>query len=687
MTRAHKLIVAGLTALTALAINTATASALTSYANECPTLGTALCTNGTLLESAGLAIDNSSGPSAGDVWVTDYVLQADGPNKLLEFDASGNLLFEVGESNVPASPWVFGRVAVDPANGDVYMTTLRLGQGSSEPIIKLNSSGVFQLQFTGSETPQGSFSPGGLAVDPTTGDLYVADFAHGVIDKFTSSGTYTGEQFSVPGEPGDIAVDPKGDLYVGQQAGVEGIVREYSSTGAPVDCPGGTNEAFGIPASGVAVDPSDGHIFTLAKSAAGAIYVAEYAAPCTAPIAKFGEGEVGGGAISVNGTTHQVYSDTGESAVIFGLVVVPDVTTGGSPTGIKRASAQLNGTVNPDETEVTACEFEYGSTQAYGLSVPCEQTLPLEGNRPVAVTAEIRGVQEPPSSQVFYRLKASNSQGHNFGERESFYLESFPAPVVGGVPASSVSQFAATLNATLQTGEALVNYHFEYGTSAAYGQVEPIPDEIAPITGETVPVSQPVNGLQAGTTYHYRLVASSPGGTEVKGPDGTFTTLPVPAPSVETGGASGVGVGAATLGGTIDPHGWDTSYSFEYGTSAAYGSSWPTVEVELGALEGPQPVIVNLPNLLPSTTYHYRLVATNGGGTSDGPDMTFTTGEYPAQVIQEPVALRTLLVPTLSETTKPSSKKGKKPKKKRRKGKAGHRAKSGRGHKRKSGKK
>ena len=54
----------------------------------------------------------------------------------------------------------------------------------------------------------------------------------------------------------------------------------------------------------------------------------------------------------------------------------------------------------------------------------------------------------------------------------------------------------------------------------------------------------------------------------------------------------------------------------------------------MGALEGPQPVVVNVPNLLPGTTYHYRLVATNGGGTTYGPDMTFTTGEYPAQAFR-----------------------------------------------------
>jgi hypothetical protein len=255
--------------------------------------------------------------------------------------------------------------------------------------------------------------------------------------------------------------------------------------------------------------------------------------------------------------------------------------------------------------------------------------------------------------------------------------------VLGGVPASLVSQFTATLNGTLETGGGIVNYHFEYGTTTNYGSIQPVPDSYAPLTAETIPVSQPIYGLQAGTTYHYRLVASSPGGTEVKGPDETFTTLSIPAPTVATGGSEGVTVNQATLSGTIDPHGWNTEYLFEYGTTTAYGADWPTVLVDMGALEGPQPVVANVLSLQPGTTYHYRLVATNGGGTSYGPDMTFTTGAYTAEAIQEPVTLRTLLVPSEPGIVVTTTKKAKKPKKakKRHKPRPHHRAKHGKAKK------
>lgn len=243
----------------------------------------------------------------------------------------------------------------------------------------------------------------------------------------------------------------------------------------------------------------------------------------------------------------------------------------------------------------------------------------------------------------------------------------FAPPSIQAAPASEVTQSTATLNATLATDEAVVNYHFEYGTTTAYGQIAPVPDAYAPITGRPVAVTQALAGLRPGTTYHYRLVASSPGGTEVAGADETFTTTSVAAPTVVTGAASGVGVTTATLSGDIDPHGWDTSYLFEYGLSTAYGASWPTVAVDMGALEGLQPVAVDVENLLPGSTYHFRLVAIDAGGTSYGPDITFATGDYPAEAIREPPLTRTLLVP--SQTGKPGTKVAKTKRKRR----TGHR--------------
>ncbi len=681
--RIHKLMLAGLATVLPIVVFVATAApagAAVGYTGLCSSLKTALCTPGTIIPSGGVAVNNSSGLSAGDVWVASGIQSAT-PAKLVKFDASGNVLAEVSDENIPGSaiPAFSERditgVAVDPADGAVYLASRgAIGHGVGT-VTKFDSSGVFQLQLTGSETPQGSFAPYGVAVGASS-DLYVAD-ASGWIERFTSSGKYV-EEFAYPGTFATLAVGPGGNLYVG----LAGQVREYTATGAPVDCPGSSN-VLQVEGGGgaVNVDLSDGHIFAAAQSPTEGKIVAEYDSLCaTAPTARMGAKEIGqngvGLGIGVNATTHEVYASNfnEEFALVFGTVTLPDVVAGAPATNVTRTTAMASGTVNPDETSVTTCEFEYGISTEYGSSVPCSQALPLEGNSPLPVSAEIK-ISVPPASLIHYRLRAGNANGSNVGEDQIFFTESLLPPVVGGLPASSVTQFGATLNGTLTTDEALVNYRFEYGTTTAYGSIAPVPDHYAPITNETVPVSQPVQSLQAGTTYHYRLIASSPGATEVKGPDETFTTLPIPAPSVETGGASGIGVGSATLGGSIDPHSWDTTYLFQYGTSTSYGSSWPTVQVDMGALEGAQPVVVVVPNLLPGTVYHYRLVASNGGGTSYGADGTFTTGEYPAQVIQEPLATGTLLVPSGREAAKPSSKHGKKAKKRRPKG-----GKAGKGH-------
>jgi hypothetical protein len=209
-------------------------------------------------------------------------------------------------------------------------------------------------------------------------------------------------------------------------------------------------------------------------------------------------------------------------------------------------------------------------------------------------------------------------------------------PTVNDRPAfaSNVSQFSATLNGTIDPQGIPTSWHFEYGTSGVYRSLAPFPDSYVPVNEEDDPVSQVLVGLQPGTTYHFALVASSPGG-ETTGPDETFTTPPVPAPGVSTGGASEVGLRVATLSGAVNPEGFQTGYYFEYGLTTAYGQQWPSVAVELGAFASAQGVVTFLQNLQPGTLYHYRLVATNGGGTSDGADGTFTTREYPASVVQE----------------------------------------------------
>lgn len=95
------------------------------------------------------------------------------------------------------------------------------------------------------------------------------------------------------------------------------------------------------------------------------------------------------------------------------------------------------------------------------------------------------------------------------------------------------------------------------------------------------------------------------------------------APGATTGQATNVTSTSATVSGTVNPNKEDTSYHFEYGTTAAYGTSTPA-QGPVGGNAG-KSASADLAQLAPSTTYHYRLVATNASGTTPGVDATFTT--------------------------------------------------------------
>ena len=101
-------------------------------------------------------------------------------------------------------------------------------------------------------------------------------------------------------------------------------------------------------------------------------------------------------------------------------------------------------------------------------------------------------------------------------------------------------------------------------------------------------------------------------------------------PTAITGVVSAVGGTSATVNGTVNPGGAATDWWFEYGTSVAYGSK--TTTTGAGSGSGNIAVATTLTGLTPATTYHYRLVARNSSGTTNGSDGLFTTASPPTAV-------------------------------------------------------
>jgi hypothetical protein len=92
-------------------------------------------------------------------------------------------------------------------------------------------------------------------------------------------------------------------------------------------------------------------------------------------------------------------------------------------------------------------------------------------------------------------------------------------PVTGA--ASGISTSGATVSGTVNPEGAAVKVHFDFGTTTAYGQSTPA--QTVGVGNAPAPFSAALSGLPAGTTVHYRAVATSDFGT-FAGADQTLTT-------------------------------------------------------------------------------------------------------------------------------------------------------------------
>jgi hypothetical protein len=195
----------------------------------------------------------------------------------------------------------------------------------------------------------------------------------------------------------------------------------------------------------------------------------------------------------------------------------------------------------------------------------------------------------------------------------------------------------------------LSDCHFEYVTEQAFtaegfARHESVPCEppagAIPHDSSWHPVQAHVSPLSSGTTYYYRLLATTSGGlggTSVSAP--LVFTAPA-APTVEPGSTSATNVSStsADLRAHIDPLGVDTTYRFQYVdetdfTASEYADAKQTPEVDVGS-GGPtgnseESVLQHLGGLSPATTYHFRVLAQSEiEGTLEttaGPDATFVT--------------------------------------------------------------
>lgn len=245
---------------------------------------------------------------------------------------------------------------------------------------------------------------------------------------------------------------------------------------------------------------------------------------------------------------------------------------------------------------------------------------------------------------------SSNRHGLAIGSDGRFYFSNSlgMVDIFGPPPAPAASISAVTdVGATSATFHGVVTppaagpegerfdttYHFEYsldgehwsrfpaedvdaGNGSGAGDPNSCPADDPPSCN----VSQSATGLEPKSHYQVRLVAST--GTAATSASESFETQAA-APAVGSAPAEEISQESATLAGSVNPDGEGTTYRFQWGPTTSYGSETPVTSAGAGGEE--IAVKAAITGLQPGLVYHYRIVAGNATGTTEGPDREFTT--------------------------------------------------------------
>jgi DNA-binding beta-propeller fold protein YncE len=439
-----------------------------------------------------IAVDNSQSGSQGDVYVGDT-----GDNLITKFNAEGKLASTWGnnENNKPngqlsGSPTEgFGKglrgIAVDGAG------TLWVFDVGSE-ILQFNEAGTMTVKCKASLAA--SEGVGGIAVSTSGNSLYIMN-GFGFVEQvepgcanpeFITSGSQEARGIAIDGSDGDVYVDREGVL-------VEDI--SASCVPSPAGC--AASQVFGeealSDAAGLAVDPGS-----------GAVYVANAGAGLEA---------------------------ARQDQIVAYKVAVEASTLAADE--VHAHAAVLHGTVNPLGRELVSCRFEYGETENYEASVPCAES-PAEigsGTGSVTVHAEITALDG--GKTYHFRLHAVNSAAGVYGDDKT--LETRATAQVSEVTVSEITGSSALLSAHVNPRSSEgAHYHFEYGActtagecpTSPYGTNVPVPDATVAAGAGDVVVSQHIEGLTAGATYHFRIAVEDGDGLATPQREGTFVFEP-----------------------------------------------------------------------------------------------------------------------------------------------------------------
>ena len=195
---------------------------------------------------------------------------------------------------------------------------------------------------------------------------------------------------------------------------------------------------------------------------------------------------------------------------------VPVVATG-QAASVGPTGALLTGTVNPDGPARVGYSFSYG-TSASNLGRTTSSSTQPGGTTAVPVTATLTGLH--PGTTYYFRLTVTLAHHTYPGAVSSFTtLVRSPGARTGG--AHDITSNSAVVRGLVNPHGAATRYQVQFGATRDYGL------STTWAKGGYATSKEQVNtvlaGLRPQTTYHFRLVAESAGGTVV-GADRSFTT-------------------------------------------------------------------------------------------------------------------------------------------------------------------
>jgi hypothetical protein len=412
---------------------------------------------------------------------------------------------------VDNSPGSSGNFYVIPASGGPIRAYGRDG---------VEKTGGFPLTSVGASC--------GAAVDPQ-GNLWYADSSQSkLIEVDGETGVPTGEKIAPGFNACKVAIDAAGNFYTSERTGSadSSPVRKLDPEGNMLyDLD--VEEAFQA-VDDIAVDPVSGRVFVafgnfVSQGGGKTVYVFEP----NSPDVSF-EFELGTGArnLAPDGVTHDLYIPQNGSPSTVQIwnqgapTIVPDVTT--EPPVVTPVSATLHGLLNPDGVETTECFFQWGTTTSYGNTAPCNEGNNHTGSADIPVTANIAGLSK--GSAYHFRLMAKN--GSEFLQKgKDFEFIAQDLPKVENEFVDEVNTDSTFVNATINPESGFTSVQIEYGLTTSYGSLAPEPPIELVSNTQVKDVRFQVGGLEPGTNYHYRVVATNLAGVTKSSSDLTFRTF------------------------------------------------------------------------------------------------------------------------------------------------------------------